>query len=232
MRYFIYLLLLVSAFTLFTGCEDDDNAVIPPTSIDGKSLLGLVDGRSMFYLQTDTYITLDPFTITVTDTTLTVLITGSGDDWIIHNNSNRLINLKVGSNSIIQNGYWRKINEHDSLIYIAVPPLLMERSLSSNLIWDYYTPFYTTDEGPILLPFYIANFGFRVTKEYEGTEDIITPAGEFKAHRFSLTLYTSAFGNDPVAEIIEYYAVDVGLIKQELFNGALNRTIILATYAD
>ena len=184
MQKIIICLLLVCA-VFIVGCEDSDKIANSPNTVDGLSLLGLSDGRTLIYIQTDTTITLDTtvtpnsYTVTTSDTTMSILITGSGNDWIVHNGTDKLINLKVASSSIIQNGYWKKINGQDSLVYFASPPLLIERTLNSALSWDYYTPFYQPDSTPVYLPFYYANFGFHVTKEYKGIETIITPAGEF-----------------------------------------------------
>ena len=135
---------------LFTGCEDSNNITNNPKGIDGLSLLGLTNGRSFVYLQTDTVVTANPFTISVTDTTRVINISGAGDNWIISDGATKIINLKVGASSIIQNGYWKVVNNQDSLIYFSIPPLLMERSLAVNLNWEYYTPFYT----PISTPTY------------------------------------------------------------------------------
>ena len=82
------------------------------------------------------------------------------------------------------------------------------------------------------LHYYFANFGFKVSKEYKGIETIITPAGEFDTYRFDLVLYTTAFGDNPIATISEYFVPNVGLVKQDFNNGALRRSIILANYTD
>ena len=68
-----------------TGCEDSNNIVNTPKEIDGLSLLGLSNGRTLVYIQTDTIISLDPISVTITDTTLSILIIGTGNEWIIHN---------------------------------------------------------------------------------------------------------------------------------------------------
>ncbi len=217
---------------IITGCEDSNNILDTPKTIDGLSLLGLSNGRTLVYIQTDTVISLDPIFISTTDTTLSILITGADNDWIIHNGVEKLINLKVASGSIIQNGYWKNINGQDSLIYFASPPLLMERTLNSDLSWTYYTPFYQSDTSPEYFPFYYANFGFKVIKEYKGIETIITPAGEFDSSRFDLLLYTTAYGNDPIAEASEYYVPNIGLVKQDFNIGALKRSLILANYSN
>lgn len=231
MRKNIHILLAILLLFLFCGCGSD-NGVNSPQETDGLSLLGLVNNRTFNYIETDTNITFDPFTVSFSDTILTITITGSSDDWIISNGQKPIINLKVSSLSIIQNGYWTMFNAQDSLVYIAAPPVLMDRTLNLNKSWDYYTPFYNTGTTPILFPFYISNFGFKVTKMYTGREDIITPAGEFSAFRFELKLYTSAFGDQPVAEIVEYYVPNIGLVKQDMVNGGLRRSIILVNYTD
>ena len=226
----IYVLLF--GLLSITGCEDSNNIINSPKSIDGLSLLGLSNGRTFVYLQTDTVVTANPFTVSVSDTTCTITITGSGDDWIISEGTTKIINLKVGASSIIQNGYWTNINSQDSLIYFAAPPVLMERTLATGLSWQYYTPFYKPTGTPTYFPFYIANFGFQVVKSYSGIENIITPAGEFDTYRYDLELYTTAFGDSPVAVIAEYFVPNIGLVRQDFNNGALRSSIILANYSN
>ncbi len=107
MRKFILFLFICSLSII--GCEDSSNVINTPQGVDGLSLLGLADGRTMVYIQTDTVINPETYGITITDTILSILITGSDNDWIIHKDAEKLINLKVGSSSIIQNGYWKKL---------------------------------------------------------------------------------------------------------------------------
>ncbi len=230
MRKFIYAILICSF--LIVGCEDSDNFVNTPQNVDGLSLLGLVNGRTLVYIQTDTTIDIETFAITVTETNQSVLITGTGDDWIIHRGTDKLINLKVGTSSVIQNGYWKEINGLDSLIYFASPPLIMERSLNSNLEWEFFTPFYRPDTTAMFLPFYYANFGYNAVKEYVGIETIITPAGEFDSYKFDLLLYSTAFGSEPIASVSEYFVPQIGLVKQEIKIGSLSRSLVLANYTD
>lgn len=217
---------------IMTGCADSDNPVNTPGSFDARSLMGLVDGRTLYYIQTEIEVTIEPFSITKTDTVIEVSVGGADDDWIFYRSNQPLINLKISENSIIQNGYWRTFNGIDSLVYYTTPPLILERTVQQNSSWIYYTPYYQSEGGQSLLPYYFANFGFKVSKTYVGNETVITPAGEFDTYRYDLVLSTSEFGENAVAEISEYYAPNIGLVKQVLVNGSDSRSLILFDYTD
>jgi len=215
---------------LLVGC--DNNSSVTSTALDGLSLLGLVDGRTLNYLQTDTIFYANPFNIEVTTSNQTIKITGSDDDWIIHNNDQPLINLKITSSSIIQNGYWRKVNGVDSIFYFAAPPIIIKRSLSAHQSWQEFTPLYQSDSSQEMLPFYYAYFGFYSDKEYADTEEVLTPAGGFTAYRYDVKLYLNQNDETSIATASEFYVPHVGLVQWHFNSGALKRTLTLINYTD
>lgn len=226
-------ILTVFLFLLLFGCGSNNDSVTPASEfVNGASLLGLVNGRTINYLQTDTVISIEPFKIDIITTNQTIKITGSGDDWIIQDNDQLLINLKVTTTSVIQNGYWRKVNAQDSIFYFAAPPVLMMRSLTKSIDWDDFTPFYKTDTSQEMLPFYYSYFGFNYTKEFIGIEEIITPAGAFNAYRFDVSLFVNFNDVSPIATVSEFYAPNIGLVKLNFSSGPLRRSLTMISYID
>jgi len=218
----------ICAGCLLLGCGEDDVILSPLERLDGASLLGLVNNRTLIYLQTDTVVSFDPtYSVTVTTSSQVIKINGSGSDWMIKDGDNPLINLKLTNESVIQNGYWRTVDDHDSLFYFAEPPILMARSLASERSWEGYTPFYETDTSSLSLLFYYAYFGFHFEKQFVDNVHLLLPAGSFDAYRFDVSLFVNSSDTIPVVRISEYYAPAIGLVKLHLRGGALSRTLSL-----
>jgi hypothetical protein len=213
---------------LLLGCGKDDVIMSPMERLDGSSLLGLVNNRTLSYLQTDTVVSIDPvYSVTVTTLSQMVKISGSGSDWMIKDGDSPLINLKLTKESVIQNGYWRTVDDQDSLFYFAEPPILMTRSLASDRSWDGYTPFFETDTSSHSLLFYYASFGFHFEKQFIDSVHLLLPAGSFNAYHFDVSLFVNPSDTVPIVRISEYYAPAVGLVKLHLRGGALSRTLSL-----
>jgi hypothetical protein len=210
------------------GCGEDGVIISPLERLDGASLLGLVNNRTLSYLQTDTVVSIDPtYRVTVTTSSQVIKIGGGGSDWVIKNGDSPLINLKLTNESVIQNGYWRIVDDHDSLFYFAKPPILMTRSLASNRNWNGYTPFFETDISSLSLLFYYASFGFHFKKQFVDNVHLLLPAGSFDAYRFDVSLFINPSDTIPVVRMSEYYAPAIGLVKLHLRGGALSRTLSL-----
>lgn len=218
----------VCAGCLLVGCGEDDILTSPPEGLDGASLLGLVNDRTLSYLQTDTVILIDPtYSVTVTTSSQVIKISGGGSDWVIKGGDLPLNNLKLTNDFVIQNGYWRKVNDVDSLFYFPVPPVLMPRSLASERSWDGYTPFFETDTSSLVFLFYYSYYGFHFAKQFVDTVHLLLPAGSFSAYRFDVDLFVNRSDTVPVIQISEYYVPSVGLVKLHLRGGSLNRTLSL-----
>ncbi|HOP06030.1 MAG TPA: hypothetical protein PLF13_01930 [candidate division Zixibacteria bacterium] len=225
-RVIISLLGVIMAVLLWAGCTEDGNPSESTGSFDGLRLLGLENGRSMIYLQTDTVTNTD-FSITVTTDYETVNISGDGNDWVIKDGDESLINLKVTSVSILQNGYWRQDGDDEILSYFAVPPVMMVRSTEEVDPWQGYTPHYSDGGEDVKLIWYYAYYGFYFTREYQGRELLHLPAGSFSTYHFRTGLYRNPIDGDPDVTADEYYVPDVGLVQQNIRGGSLNRTLSL-----
>lgn len=226
LRLIVSILGVAMAGLLLAGCTEDGNPSGSNGSFDGLSLLGLEDGRRMIYLQTDT-LTNPDFSITVTTDDETVDIAGSGSDWIIHNGDQAIINLKVTSVSILQNGYWYSEGDSETLTYFAVPPVMMVRSTEEVAPWQGYTPHYDDGSEDTKLIWYYAYYGFYFTKEYQGRELLHLPAGSFNTYHFQTGLYRNPIDGEPDVTVDEYYVPNVGLVQQNIRGGSLNRTLSL-----
>lgn len=226
-RFFIFII-GVCAGCLLLGCGEDDVVISPLERLDGASLLGLANGRSLNYLQTDTVVSIDPiYSVTVTTSSRAVRIGGGGSDWVVKKGDSPLINLKLTNESVIQNGYWRTIDGHDSVFYFATPPVIMSRSLASEPSWDGYTPFFETDTSSLSLLFCYAYFGFHFEKQFIENVHLLLPAGSFDTYRFDVSLFVDPSDTVPVVRISEYYAPGIGLVKLRLKGGPLTRTLSL-----
>jgi hypothetical protein len=225
---FLCTLLLVAA------CTDDDGLTpgpAPSLSLSGPDLLGLVDGRTLEYLRTDTLVTWIPDYRVQEDTgTEIISIVGSGSDWIIRNDTVPLLNLKVSDPFILHNGYWRKVGQSDALVYFPVPAIAIDRSATQDEPWSGFIPAYTSDSGSTSYVFYYGYFGFYFTKSFSGTEQIFVPAFGGNAFRHVVKLFRNQGDTDPVATVVEHYAPGIGLVRQELRAEGLVRTLSLRAY--
>ncbi len=223
---------LAAAVILLPGCgEDDGVSSQPPDYVNGLTLMGLVDGRTLQYIQTDTTTSFDPvYTVAVTMESKTVRIAGAGDEWIVMQADSPLINLRITGESVIQNGYWQSPNDVDSLFYIPVPPVVMMRSLWPQRSWEGFTPRLAAGETEVMLPFYYSNFGFSFIRTFTDRLSVLVPAGSFETYHFSVDLFVNPFDSLPTARVDEYYAPNVGLVRLSLRGGPLVRTLSLVDY--
>ncbi|MEA2030696.1 MAG: hypothetical protein U9N55_03760 [candidate division Zixibacteria bacterium] len=210
-------------FLLVSCGEESSSPTQTDGSIDGASLLGLVDGGTLTYLQSDTVVTPD-YLIETSETMITVSVSGSDDDWIISHNNHSPITLKLSLESVLVNSY----QYGDSTIYFPEPPALLKREISEEQTWSGYTPVYSDSLGEERYTDIFINYGFSFNKTYKGTELVTVTAGEFDAYRFDVELFLEQDDSTPVANITEYYAKDIGLVKYQLKNAAgLTRVLSL-----
>ena len=203
-----------------------------PGGITGTRLLGLSNGRILSYLQTDTVISVDPFTIDVTTSGRQIKLSGGNDQWVVSDGDQPILNLLTTSEGVVQNGYWREVSGVDSIFYFASPPLLMRDVISESDPWSAYTGWYGDYDSGVRMSFYYAHFGFYVTRTFVGTEDIIIPAGGFNAYRFDVELYLVTTDLVPVGMASEYYVPDVGPVLLQFESGPLKRSLSLVSYSD
>ena len=224
----VLIVLTTLAILITAGCSEDGSTTSRSGSsaVDGANLMGLTSDRVLTFLQTDT-ITDSSLTVSVTTQHRTISITGSDNDWIVNDGDQPLANLKITDESVTLNGYWRDNGGAANLSYFAIPPVMMQRSLKSGLIWEGYTPEIDLGNGNELLAFTFCYFGFFFTKQYVGQELIQLPAGSYEAYHFSVELRRSYADELPVAYADEYYEPEVGLVQLRFRGGPTNRTLSL-----
>jgi len=220
---------------LFAACSDSDeeeeSSTGPSLTVKGADLLGLVDGRTLEYVVSDTIIIWFPSYSVETDTcTQIIRISGEDNDWIIRDDNTLMLNLKVSDPFVLHNGYWRKVGQYDALIWFPVPAIAMDRSVSENQSWNGFVPVYTTDSGDMSFSFYYGYFGFHFTKTFAGLEEIFVPAYGGSAYRYDIKLFGKADDNDPLATVVEYYVANIGLVRQEFHAEGWTRVLSLRAY--
>jgi hypothetical protein len=229
-RYSILVVILCGVLCA-AGCTENGSSTSPGKSSDGTQVLGLVNGRTLEYLQTDTMTTFVPdYRVTVTTSTLKIRMAGADADWVISNDSRPVINLKVSDPYVLQNGYWRPSLGGDTLVYFAEPAIIMKRSVGGSDSWSSFTPMYFSGTSNTAWAFYNAYFGFYVEKKAAGSKQLLLPAGAFTALRFDVNLYGSENDTSAVAHSTEYYAPSVGLAKLVFKGQGLIRTLSLIKY--
>jgi hypothetical protein len=229
-RYTI-LVVILCGLLLSAGCTENGSGTSPDKSSDGTQLLGLVNGRTLEYLQTDTLTTFIPdYRVTVTSSVVKIRMSGAEADWIISLDARPVINLKLSDPYVLQNGYWHPSLGGDTLVYFAEPAVIMKRSVGGSDKWTSYTPMYFTGTSNTAWIFYNAYFGFYTEKKTAGTEQLLLPAGAFTTSRFDVDLYGSQYDSVAVAQSTEYYAPAIGLAKLVFKGQGLNRTLSLIKY--
>lgn len=213
----IVLFLCLGALGLLS-CSDSekDKGTNPILAPSGAEMLGLVNGRSLDYLQIDTTITWVPSYQVSEDTSGHIVrISGSGNEWIITDDSTDMLNVLISDPYVSINGYWRKIGDNPTLVFFLTPAIIYNRSIEPGGSWDGYTPVYTTDTGAASFPFHFAYFGFYFTRTYAGQAQVLTPAFVGSAYRFDTELFVNETDTEPLVVVSEYYAVGIGLVRSE-----------------
>ncbi len=228
MRKYAIIIAVMGWTCLLVACGEDEASPSSSRGLDGADLLGLINNRTLSYLQTDTVVSIDPYQVTVTQSSQVIRINGSGSDWVITVADTPTINLKLTAELVIQNGYWRTVNSRDSLIYFPSPPVIMSRSLTFGLSWEGYTPAFETDTSSSTQLVYNSYFGFYFRKQLIDTVRLIVPAGSYNTWHFEVDLFTGLADTIPDIRINEYYSPTVGLIRLHLqLQGGPTRTLSL-----
>jgi len=224
----LLVLTVLFAGLLLVSCGEDGSPTTADLTVDGASLLRLVNNDTLIYLRTDTAVYIDStYHYDVTESFDTITITGSGDEWVFRRGADPGINVKIGSQSVLLAGYRRNDDTVEIVTYFAEPPTLVHRSLSAGDTWTGYTPSYTSASGSLRMPLYFANFGFHFERTYVGVEPVTVTSGEYNAYKYESDLFINAGDSLPVAHVVEYYALNLGLVRVQFRGGGLIRTLSL-----
>ncbi|MEA3296572.1 MAG: hypothetical protein U9R56_01765 [candidate division Zixibacteria bacterium] len=230
----VFILVVLLATALVISCSDDDGVSSSSSSqssgyTDAVNLFGLVDGRTLIYVQTDTTWT-DGFGYNTKTYRDTVNISGAEEDWIIMDGSVPVLNLKVSNGWVLQNGYWNSEGSTDVFTDIDPSPVLISPEAEEGDIWEGHFPSFVMD-GQDPGPFYCYSyFGFFYNREFIGLEQLQVPGGAFDAYRIDVKLFWNPFDTEPAAVSTEYYVPGIGLVKLRYVGGPLRRTMSLFSY--
>jgi len=222
-------------FCLFTAACSDDSEEEPGPGpsliVTGTDMLGLTDGRTLEYARVDTTVTwIRGYKVEVDTGTQLIRVSGGGSDWVIKNDTVPLLNLKVSSPFIMQNGYWRKVGDLDAIVWFQTPAVVMDRTADKDVSWDGALPVYEADSGSFRVAFFFGYFGFYFTKTFVGTEQVFVPAFGGATYRYEVHLYRHAGDKEPLASVVENYAPNIGLVRQTFRGEGLTRVLSLRTY--
>ncbi len=224
-------IVLILCLVALLGCSESNNTIDGPNLVpSGLDLMGLTNGRTFVYSQIDTTVTWDPYKVTEDTLTLTTKIEGSSDDWIIYNDTVKILNLKVTEPYIALNGYWIKVNDSDALSYFPIPAIIMDLTAKEGSSWNGYTPQFSDNIEDESIQFLYGYFGFHFKKTYTGKEQVLVPAFVGDAYTFEVLLFVNEDDDEPMAIVTEYYANKIGLVKLEMHAGGFTRVLTLRTY--
>lgn len=224
--------LLIIAIVLLAGilgCSDDD-PIGPGAGVSGGALLGLIHGHTLEYFQTDSITTyVDDGnghlvrTVSVINQVVTISIIQEGDNWIIREGADKVLNLKISGPYVINNGYY----DSDTLIYFQIPAKVMKNTIVPDQPWSSAFESFAPAADSSSTPFYFTYFGFHFSKTYEEIEEVLVPSGVYYALRFEVDLFLTASDVIPSAHVTEYFAPNVGLVKLRFEDGGFVRTLSL-----
>jgi len=218
--------LVISLIFAACGCDDDSTGI--DDAIDAATFVALVDNDTLVYLQIDTVVTIDStYTVVVTQDFFQVTVHEDDGQWIFRHDGDPALNILIGAEAAMLNAYWRQDDTTEIVTYFAEPPVLLHRELIVGDTWSGYTPSYTGANGSLRLPIYFANFGFHFVKTFVGPETVTITAGQFAAYRYDMELFINTDDSLPVANVTEYYARDIGLVRLVWRGGGLTRVLSL-----
>lgn len=228
-------LAFVSLFCILMFSCSDNDPLGPKTSpaITG-SLLGLDSDHENFYQQFDSLISYYPSYHVEVDTSLvtfSVEIVDSAKDWYdISVSSQKLARTIITPNSVAITGYYRNIQNHDSLFYFINPPEIMPSELNVDDVWEYTVPKIYREGGEIIISYLNFGFGYDVTRTYLGKEDIVVPAGAFNAHKIK-SEYRVPGSDDVIKTDIEYLVDGIGLVRMNSHgNFGISHVLLINSY--
>ena len=208
-------LIFVSCIFIFSCSDDDPLGPQTAPAVTG-SLLGLDSDHQNLYQQFDSLVTYYPNYQIAVDTSLVtfaVEVADSSKDWYdISISSRKLARAIITPNSVAITGYYRAVDEHDSLFYFIHAPEIMPKKLRVDDSWNFYVPMIHHDGRETIVSYLNFGFGYDVTRTYLGQEDIARPAGPFSAHKIRSEY--RLIGSDEIVKTDTEYLVDgIGLVR-------------------
>ncbi|MFH1893893.1 MAG: hypothetical protein ABIK83_14570 [Candidatus Zixiibacteriota bacterium] len=210
----IITLLVVVAIS---GCSDkstnDDENLITNNAV---RLLGLQEDVECEYIKYDTIISYYPSYFVTIDTSLVEFAAQASDSTRSQINlwfdSKKTSALKITSNSVVNLGYFRTINDADSLFKFSEPPQIFPLTVQTTDIWDSYSPPISPDGYPWIGSKLYFSYGMENRRSFERSESLLLPLDNFICFVFK-NEYRMPGTVTPFRTSYEYYSLDFGLVK-------------------
>jgi len=200
-----------------SGCADkstnDDENFITSNAV---RLLGLQEDVECEYIKYDTIISYYPSYMVTIDTSLVEFAAQESDSTRSQINlwfdSDKTSALKITSNSVVNLGYFRTIDDIDSLFQFSEPPQIFPLTVQATDIWDSYCPPISPDGYPFIGSMLFLAFGLENRRSFERSESILLPLGDFVCYVFK-NEYRLPGTVTPFRTSHEFYSLDFGLVK-------------------
>lgn len=217
MRCFSILLLFAAGIFLSIGCESnstdsDSNTVVS----DAQKLLGLHANSHSTYVRYDSIYQYFPdFDIQVDTTEFNFEVIGLDSTFErvdIYFDSIKSHSVKITATHVVNLGYYRTVNDRDTLAFFAQPPEIFPLVVGKDAEWESFTPPMTTDSRPVVTSRLFLSWGFEIERSYLRTESLLLPIGQVNCivikNEFRLPGESEIFKTE-----YEYYAPEYGLVK-------------------
>lgn len=202
---------------LIIGCTDngtgEDENLITNNSVQ---LLGLQEDIDIGYVRYDTIISYYPtYTITIDTTTMSfsAVATDSTREQIdLSFDSEKFSALKITASSVVNLGYYRTIDDVDSLFRFAEPSQLFPLRVEATDIWSSYTPSISPHGYEWIGAKLYFSYGFENTRSFDRIETVLVFPGSFTCYVFK-NEYRLRGSTEPFRTSYEYFSPGVGLVK-------------------
>jgi hypothetical protein len=213
------------------GCDNASDSTPHEGAVDGAWLLGLNRDHLLRYFIYDSIVTVSPdnSVIVTHDTTQVILTITRGVDNHVElavNGSPQAL-VTIDDLGVLHSAQIHSAVVPPDTLYFFPTPIIMSRSIVPGQSWSYTTPWFTlgdTELRPLVLYLY---YGYYVERQYQGRMEILLPTSSYDAYRFETAIYDDIASADTLFAIEEYYAGNVGLVKQVIRYGRSQRLILL-----
>ena len=221
---------------VYLACTDSSSVSPSLNQASTETILGLVANHTNTYQKFDSLITLDPVYQLTLDTSLITYSVFDVDQnqskYDISVSGEKLARLIISGNGVALTSYYQNIDGHDSLFHFISPPQILPDRIVAEDTWDYYVAPIYRDGGPVITTYLNFGFGFNITRTYLGQEDVVVPAGAYRAHVIQ-TEYRVPESDLILKTDLEYLAAGIGLVSMYSHgNFGSTHIIMIATDAE
>jgi len=209
--------IVLFTFALIIGCSDkstnDDDNLITSNAV---GLLGLQQDVELDYVSYDTIVTYYPNYAVYIDTTYTsfsaIATDPSRDQIDLSFDSEKFTAVKITANSVVNLGYFRRINDTDSLFAFSEPSQLFPLKVEKTATWTSFTPSISPYGDVWIGSKLYFSYGFENTRSFERMETVLMFPGSFDCYVFK-NEYRVRGTTEPFRTSYEYFSPGFGLVK-------------------